>query len=1388
MKNSKFFLPIFLIVIAAVFVFVSFFWNESEDIPEVNNVLYFDQKEMDQTFDLILSITPSSSFNIGDRILKVKLPGSSGAWCKEDGAVLGVSSDYVLEGNGVGGEALPGNLEATCFQDADGDYLEVVGVGELLPNVNYGFKIDANSQFKTASIEGENTVSVEIIEGSRIEEVAVVVTSIVVREVIASDPALLEYSITYDANEGDCVPSTLTVREGESSPPPSCTRQGHTLTGFTLIDGSGGGLDVKTGEIGNVTGNQTIRADWSINTYTLTYETNGGFCSFVRSVVNYGEASTPPTCTRQGYTLAGFTRTNGSGGSLDSSTGIVSNVTEDQSIRVDWTINPSLTPSQSQRTQNTTVVKNYTVNYDSNGGSCTPTSRTIKEGGISNAPSCSREGYRIGSFTRALGSGGNLNSATGEVRNVSGDQTIRVDWIINQYTMTYDSNGGSCKSSSALVNYGLSSPVLSCSRQDHILTGFTRTLGSLGKLNSSSGVVDRVLENQTIRADWSSFVINNNDLRTSSLESNTLSLNCPAGYSVQIAYGTTNNPVNWRSCLGAIQNYALEPGDGEKTLYLRFKDSAGNVTSSISDSIILDTSAPVGGSFVINNEALYSTSVSENSLNVTCPTDSWGPVQMAYGNSSEPTNWTTCLSSVNNFNLEVGNGAKTVYMRFRDGGGNTTDEITGSIELDVSSPTISASNASEVWYDSPRTATIIAHDSYSGLSEVRYSWGENEMDVTCTSGGNITEHGEALLAPYGGTTLYLCGRDNAGNVVNWSGKYNWSDEPELWGYAKTDTLGDISFNCLNSDDCLTSDYRVKIINGFLVGNAWSSELGWLRFDPPADFVTGQYPEGLQHSAKVDFDGETCGGIGNVCGWARFCDGTVNGDCNSETDPEFELSGWVNLNPINNDDVTFNNVTGEFLGVAQGPKAISFNCSNNDECEENFYKVRILPYGGSFTPESMSWTSENIEVEFGSIDPNYPIARFRYCVTSGASCQPFFDGDSVILTEDGEHTICMKAQNTIGIWGTTSCSAQGAYKIDTTSPADPTFSLESQDWTVSNISVSFDSNDTESGIQGYRYCSTPESFCPPDTTGAQVTLTESRQHTICAQSQNNAGVWSNIVCTEQGVYKLDNTPPNILASNASEVWYDTRREATVSAIDPDSGVLEVRYNWGSSSEMNETCTEGGTVTTHGAILEPPSGSTRLYLCARDNLGNVSTWNGTYNWGTSPLEGYAWAGDLGWISFNCSNHDGCGASNYRVKIQGTNFVGYAWSEHVGWLRFDPPPDFTTGLYPEGPQHGVKIDLDGSTCGGIGNICGWARFCTATVGGNCTSATETEWDGWVKLGPLGVGEDYVSYNDTTEEFSGDAWVTDERSFSEISFNCEDYGVCGTSFYKVILSEGLL
>jgi len=191
------------------------------------------------------------------------------------------------------------------------------------------------------------------------------------------------YTVTVAGNGGTCSPGTHTVSSGSSSSSQTCSRTGYTFSGFSISGSCGGTFNSSTGVCSNVTSNITITANWSINSYYVSVNGNGGTCSPGSHYVDYGNPSSSQTCTRTGYTFSGFTITSGSGscGSFTSSTGVCSSVTGPVSIQANWSIN------------------SYYVSVNGNGGTCSPGSHYVDYGNPSSSQTCSRTGYTFSGFT-----------------------------------------------------------------------------------------------------------------------------------------------------------------------------------------------------------------------------------------------------------------------------------------------------------------------------------------------------------------------------------------------------------------------------------------------------------------------------------------------------------------------------------------------------------------------------------------------------------------------------------------------------------------------------------------------------------------------------------------------------------------------------------------------------------------------------------------------------------------------------------------------------------------------------------------------------------------------------------------------------------------------------
>ena len=250
---------------------------------------------------------------------------------------------------------------------------------------------------------------------------------------------LRSYTATFNGNGGGTPsPSTITkTYDSELGTLPTCSRTGYTFLGWYTASSGGTKISSTT----KITGTVTYYAQWSINSYTLTYNVNGGnTVSPAFKSVQYGSAyGTLPTPTRAStaqysYTFAGW-YTAATGG-----TQVTANTTMgagNTTIYAHWTA----------------TLRSYTATFNGNGGG-TPSPSTITktyDSELGTLPTCSRTGYTFLGWYTASSGGTKISSTT----KITGTVTYYAQWSINSYTLTYNVNGGNTVSPAfKSVQYG----------------------------------------------------------------------------------------------------------------------------------------------------------------------------------------------------------------------------------------------------------------------------------------------------------------------------------------------------------------------------------------------------------------------------------------------------------------------------------------------------------------------------------------------------------------------------------------------------------------------------------------------------------------------------------------------------------------------------------------------------------------------------------------------------------------------------------------------------------------------------------------------------------------------------------------------------------------------
>ena len=154
----------------------------------------------------------------------------------------------------------------------------------------------------------------------------------------------------------------------------------------------------------------------------------------------------------------------------------------------------------------TWTANQYTITWNANGGSVTPTSSTYTyDGDLVALPIPTRTGYSFNGWFTAS-SGGTIISDIGETNKPASNKTYYAQWNANTYTVTFDQQGGSNGSTSTSAKSGVAmSAITPPTRDGYIFEGYYSEPNGQGKKyynadGSSANLWDK--ENATLYAKW----------------------------------------------------------------------------------------------------------------------------------------------------------------------------------------------------------------------------------------------------------------------------------------------------------------------------------------------------------------------------------------------------------------------------------------------------------------------------------------------------------------------------------------------------------------------------------------------------------------------------------------------------------------------------------------------------------------------------------------------------------------------------------------------------------------------------------------------------------------------------------------------------------------------
>ncbi len=268
------------------------------------------------------------------------------------------------------------------------------------------------------------------------------------------------YSITFDANGGSG--GTIEYKnEGDTLTAPTVTKTGYTFSGWSPV------LPATM-----PAANSTYTAQWTVNTYTVTYNGNGytgGSTASSSHTYNTAKALTTNGFTRTGYTFAGWA-TSTSGSVVYSNSQSVSNLTSTNGATVTlyakWTANT------------------YTVAYNGNGytgGSTASSTHTYDTAKALTANGFTKTGYTFTGWATSA-SGAVVYSNSQSVSNITSSSgatvTLYAKWTVSTVSITFDANGGNGGNGPTAMTPGAALATPTVTRTGYTLTGWSPAVPS----------------------------------------------------------------------------------------------------------------------------------------------------------------------------------------------------------------------------------------------------------------------------------------------------------------------------------------------------------------------------------------------------------------------------------------------------------------------------------------------------------------------------------------------------------------------------------------------------------------------------------------------------------------------------------------------------------------------------------------------------------------------------------------------------------------------------------------------------------------------------------------------------------------------------------------------
>ena len=310
--------------------------------------------------------------------------------------------------------------------------------------------------------------------------------------------------------------------------------------------------------------NMTVKAQWEINRYTITFDTAGG-SEIAPITQDYGTNITAPANpTRKGYTFKGW----------------------DKEI-------PETMPAENITVKAQWEINQYTIAFDTNGGSEIAPITQDYGTEITAPDNPTRKGYTFIGWDTEI-------PKTVPAENM----TVTAQWKINRYTITFDTAGGS-DIAPITQDYGtnITAPA-DPTREGYTFIGWDKAIPTTmpaenitvtAQWKDSEKPTGEIKINEN---SWKAF-LNNITFGLFFKDTQTVTINAAdnSGETVTVEYLLSDKELTKTELDGMTftvytAQFGIDP-DNEYIIYVRLTDNAGNTDYICSDGIVLDGTSPV---------------------------------------------------------------------------------------------------------------------------------------------------------------------------------------------------------------------------------------------------------------------------------------------------------------------------------------------------------------------------------------------------------------------------------------------------------------------------------------------------------------------------------------------------------------------------------------------------------------------------------------------------------------------------------------------------------------------------------------------------------------------------------------------------------------------------